>query len=413
MWKALFTLILLTPVVAGQAIPHQVNLNECLERALANHPLAAASQARRLGAQEARRDAGLRPNPTLTIQTENWRLTGSPPFAAGSDLDLFIYGTQMFETAGKATRRVELAESGVELAEAEIKAVRWRIQREVARSFYHALTAQASFEIAGENRANLEQLVGYTALRVREGFSPEADLIRTRLEHQTLLIAEAAAAQELERAKLELLRAMSERRFELDFRLVAPDAGTSSLPPLDQIDREAIEGRPELLALRGKLAQARAAWRLAQAETRPNWELSFGYKRTNNYNTMIANVSVPLPIFNRRQGAVGRAAAEIAAVEQEVAATESYIRAEVATAYRAAVQLTQRIEVMQQQYLRDADESRDIALVAYREGVNDLYKLLDTQRARNEARLLFSRAKYELQWSLAELTLAAGKELSR
>ena len=65
---------------------------------------------------------------------------------------------------------------------------------------------------------------------------------------------------------------------------------------------------------------------------------------------------------------------------------------------------------MQRDFLKQADESRNIALIAYREGAADLYKLLETQRARNEARLLYHRTLQELQSALAELALAAGGE---
>lgn len=415
MFRAIVLILaLLTALSGGLAqslpAPRRIDLNECLERALSKHSLIAAARARVTGAQEMRRYAGLRPNPSLTVQTENWRFTGAPAFTPARDLDLFIYGTQTFETAGKAARRAELAESGVDLAGTEVRAVRWRIQQEVTRSYYRALQAQTALEIVSENRLNLDRLVEYTALRVREGFSAEADLIRARLEQQTIVNAEAAAAQEFERARLELLRVVGEQNFDTDFTVAADEALVASPPPLDLLNREAMERRPDLLALRAKLAQTRAALRLAQAEARPDWDVSFGYKRTGGYNTMIAAVSIPLPIFNRKLGAAGQAAAEVAAIEQELTATENYIRAEIAAAHRAASGLARRIEAMRKDYLPHADDSRAIALVAYREGVNDLYKLLDAQRARNEARLLYFRAKYEFQLALAELSLAAGGE---
>ncbi|MDQ3013236.1 MAG: TolC family protein, partial [Acidobacteriota bacterium] len=314
MFKAIaYIFILLAVPSAGfsqtptGAAPRRLELEECLKQALAKHPLLAASRARVQGAQELRRYAGLRPNPSLTVQTENWRFTGAPSFAPARDLDLFIYGTQTIETARKATRRAEMAESGVGLADAEVQAVRWRIQQEVTRSFYRALQAQVAFEIISENRLNLDRLREYTALRVREGFSAQAELVRARLEQQTLLNAEAVATQEFERARLELLRTMGEQSFDTGFTVAAGNVMVSSLPPLDLINSEAMERRPDLLALRAKLTQARSTLRLTQAETRPDWDVSFGYKRTARYNTMIASVSVPLPIFNRKLGAAGQA----------------------------------------------------------------------------------------------------------
>jgi len=64
---------------------------------------------------------------------------------------------------------------------------------------------------------------------------------------------------------------------------------------------------------------------------------------------------------------------------------------------------------MKQDFLARADSSRDIALTAYREGATDLYKVLQAQRARNEARRLYYRTQLDLQMALAELALAVGR----
>ncbi|HMY76681.1 MAG TPA: hypothetical protein PLQ88_32980, partial [Blastocatellia bacterium] len=78
---------------------------------------------------------------------------------------------------------------------------------------------------------------------------------------------------------------------------------------------------------------------------------------------------------------------------------------------RAVLKLSERLTEMQRDFLKQADRSRDIALIAYREGAADLYKLLETQRARNEARLLYARTQQELLASIAELALTVGGEL--
>ena len=65
---------------------------------------------------------------------------------------------------------------------------------------------------------------------------------------------------------------------------------------------------------------------------------------------------------------------------QELLAEENYVRAEIEAAHRAAQRLEARLTKMQRDFLKQADESRNIALVAYREGAMDLYKLLETHR---------------------------------
>jgi cobalt-zinc-cadmium efflux system outer membrane protein len=394
-----------------QAAARTLTLRECIERALARHPALLAARARIQGARELRRTAGARPNPTLSVQTENWRWAGAPSFDPARELDIFVFGTQTLETGNKAARRREAAEQTLAVTQAEADTARWRIAQEVTRHYFRALYAQTALGILAENRMNLDQLVLYNTVRVREGYAAEGELIRARLEQQHLTSAEAAAAQEAERARLDLLKTMSETEWPPDFRVTDPALVTPLALSLEQLHSEALAKRPELRARRARLEQARAHLRLAQAQARPDWAVSFGYKRTTGYNTLIAGVSVPLPVFNKNLGPIGQAAAEVTAAEQELAAEEHYIRAEVTAFYRAAAQLEQRAAALQKDFLIQADESRNVALAAYREGAADLHKLLEAQRARNEARLLYYRTVYDYQFNLMELHLAMGREI--
>lgn len=390
----------------------KLSLDDCLAQTLAKHPLLEAARARATGADEARRFVGVRPNPSVTLQTENWRAWQQPPFSFGRDFDVFVYGSQRIETAGKAARRTELAERSLTLAETEIEVLRRQLRQEVIRRFWAALQHQMLLEIVAKNRRDLDELVRFNTERLKEGFVSEWEVIRVRLEQQTLLNQEASVGLELDRARLDLLKAIGDTRFDTNFQLVEPNTTGSPLlaAELEQLRAEAISKRPELVSLRAKIESERANLKLQQAIARPDPEISAGYKRTGGFNTAIAYVTVPLPLFNKNRAEIGRASAAITSAELELLAEENYIRAEVEIAHRAARKLAERLSDMRKDFLLRADESRTIALVAYREGAADLYKLLEAQRARNEARLLFHRTELELQLALAELALAAGKE---
>ncbi|MCI0663761.1 MAG: TolC family protein [Acidobacteria bacterium] len=399
----------------SQSMPQQLGLNECLERASSGHPLIAAAQARMQGAEESRKYIGARPNPTFTVQTENWRSWQQPAFSFGRDIDIFLYGTQRLETAGKAVRRRELADQQALVTRSEIDVVRLQLRREVARTYWVALQAQTILEIITENRHDLDKLVQYTDLRVREGYAAESELIRAKLEQQTFIGQEASAALSLERAKLDLLKSMGETRFDTHFRLADSDFSgpQTSAAELEHLRSEALAKRPELSLLRVRIDAERANLRLQQASATPDFEISAGYKRTGGFDTMIGYVTIPLPIFNRNRAEIGRASARVTSAEQELLGEENYVRAEVEAAYRAAKRLEARLKELQRDFLKQADESGNIALVAYREGAADLYKLLETQRARNEARLLYFRTLNEYQQALMELNLAIGREGER
>jgi cobalt-zinc-cadmium efflux system outer membrane protein len=388
-----------------------VTLADCWGRVAEGHPLLAAAQQRVEGAEEVRRYAGLRPNPSLTIQTENWRAWQRPPFVFQTEIELFVYGTQRWETAGKTGLRREVAARGVEAAEGEVDLLRRQVWREVTRRYRVALEAQRMLEIERENRRDLAELVAWTKARFEEGYLAEWELIRVRLEEQTLLQQISKEEQAYDQARLALLQVIAEPSLRLDFRVEEPSpAGGGLALPLDELKRESIAERRELSQLRARLEVERANLRLQQANAQPDLEFSAGYKRTGIFNTLIGYVTVPLPFFQRNQGEIGRAAASLNATEYELIAQTRYIEAEVEASYRAVERLRERQREMEQDLLRRADESREIALTAYREGAADLYKVLEAQRARLEVRRLYQRTRLDLQMELAELALLIGRK---
>ncbi|HQR31374.1 MAG TPA: TolC family protein [Blastocatellia bacterium] len=409
-----FTATLSAVSVLAQTNSEQrkLSLDECVTQALNKHPLLEAAQARITGADEYKRFVGVRPNPSITIQTENWRAWQQPPFTFGTDIDVFVYGSQRIETAGKAARRTELANRQLNQTQTEIDTLKRQLRQEVIRRFWIALQNQTLLSIVHENRNDLDGLVQYNTTRLKEGFISEWELIRVRLEQQTLLNQEASVGLELERAKLDLLKSMGDVRFDTNFQLAEPNVAGSALltTELEQLRTDALAKRPELVSMRAKVESERANLKLQQANARPDLEVSAGYKRTGGFNTALAYITIPLPVFNKNRAEIGRATAAITSAELQLMAEENYIRAEIEIAHRASRKLAERLNEMQKDFLQRADESRNIALVAYREGAADLYKLLEAQRARNEARLLYHRTELELQLALAELALAAGKE---
>ena len=144
---------------------------------------------------------------------------------------------------------------------------------------------------------------------------------------------------------------------------------------------------------------------------------TFGAKRTAGTTSMVAGMSLPLPIFNSNRGEVARANGERDAAALELAARERTASAEVVGAYEAARLLTERATLLAQgtdgrpPLLARADEGRRIALGAYREGAVSLLHVIDAARAWSEARVTFYQALYAQHESVAALLAARGDDL--
>jgi outer membrane protein, heavy metal efflux system len=126
------------------------------------------------------------------------------------------------------------------------------------------------------------------------------------------------------------------------------------------------------------------------------------------WNTMMGSVQMPLPFFNRNQGNVASAVAEIRAAEADTAAVRALVLAELRSAAAEAQNRRRQLTDFFPGVLQQANESSRISQAAYREGGSDLLRLLDTERVRIEAQVMYYRTLAEYRQSLANLDAALG-----
>jgi outer membrane protein, heavy metal efflux system len=386
-----------------------LTLRDAVARALSSHPLLAVETARIASAEGARRQAQLPPNPRLVLQHENARPYFNPPFRYWQDTDTFAYLQQPLETAGKRGFRTEVAQGGVIRAELTRELLSRQIAARVKLAYWLAAGAHRIHALLAQSQKNFGQIIEYHEARVREGAMAEADLIRVRLEGERLAVAANAALLDAERARIHLFREMGQNEFPDAALADSIEDGMQDAAAVLAADAaKALEQRPELKLAKAVVDQTRANLRLQQAITRPNIEAVFGYKRTAGLNTTVGGVQMDLPFFNRNQGNLAGAEADIRVAESNVAATEALIRAEVRAAQAEFEIRRRQVEMSLKPMLDRANQSSQIALAAYREGGADLLRLLDAERVRIETEILYVRTLAEFRQSIAALEAALG-----
>ena len=409
----LLIMLMASVVQAAQGPPaRQLDMERAVEIAMGSHAALQAAAVRVRSTAGLELQAGLRPNPEFSFQTENWRSWGTPDFSASRDLDIFAYVSQPIEARGKRARRLEVSTQERRLAELELKALQWRIRQGVRQAFLRALAAQRQLSIMRESGRNLDQVVEYHQIRVAQGAMAEADLIRVRLERERLAFAESAAAVDADRGRADLLKAMGVTGFGADFELVdasAPQTPGTALT-LQNLLQQARAGRAEILLAEAGVERARAQAGFERAQSRPDLAVIAGYKRTADNNTLLGGVSIPLPFFNRNQGNILLSETEIERVEKLKQALVAEVEADIQAALMAVRRRRAMLGEMEKGMVGRAEESWRISIAAYQEGGADLLRLLDAQRVRNEVQQLLVRTQMEYRLSLAELESAAGVE---
>jgi cobalt-zinc-cadmium efflux system outer membrane protein len=408
--KSFFLIFLYVPcqLFVGSAFGQQVDLSfqNALDQALGGNPQLAAAEGRMDDARGQQRQAGLKPNPRLTVQSEDIRssTTGMPFSFVNSTEDYLLLG-QVIESGGKRERRVDVASSAVQTAELERELTRRQIAGRVALAYWSAASLAHARDLLQEVLRTYQEDVDYGRNRVNEGIMAEADLMRIQLERDRTETEVLTATRDADQGIVNLYRAMGKQEFP-PTHLTDPleKMGSVALPQLEQV----LQTRPELRIARQAVAEAEANIRLQKANARTDPEAFVGYKRNVGYDTLYGAVQIDLPVRNRNQGNIASAQARLRIANANLAIAETQVRADLESAVRAYRSGRALLDILPGTLLR-ATETERLARAAYREGGIDLLRLLDAERNRIQTQMEYNRALTDLHQSIVGLYLAGGQ----
>lgn len=405
-----------TPATAGTPVavslqPDFVSLDSATEQFLRKN-LSVEAARLQVGVAEAERiGARLRPRPGLTASAENLRLSGETPASRLQEFGVTV--EQPIELGNRKALRMEVAERTISVSEARLTQVLKRQLFDLKRTYYESVLSRALLGIEQENRDNFEGLVQFNKARFEEGYIAEGDLLKVRLERIKFDFAVANAELAFRKAKIRLLELIGEPDFERAARVDV--TSRLQMPTVDlnlaQLREAALTNRPEVKVAEAEVALAESTIKLERSRARGDVTPYVGYKRVGVDNTVLAGVTVPLPFGNRNQSGIARAEAEQKVAETSLRFVRNHALAEVEVAFRAYETAREQVRAYETGLLKQADESREIQLAAYQEGVSELITLIEAQKTRTEIRANYYRAIFDYYTSIFQLELATGSDI--
>jgi outer membrane protein, heavy metal efflux system len=397
--------------VADSVLSDFLSLETATEQILRKN-LAVEAARLEIGVAEAERiGAQLRPRPGLTVSADNLKLSGETPANRLQEFGIAV--AQPIELGNRKALRMEVVERTVSVSEARLTEVLRRQLFDLKRSYYESVLARALLGIDQENRDNFEGLVRFNTARFEEGFIAEGDVLKVRLERIRFDFAVANAELAFRKTKIRLLELIGDPEFEraakmdVSSRLNVPAVSLN----LEQLRASAIANRPEVKVAEAEVALAESAIKLERSRAKGEVTPYVGYKRVGVDNTVLAGVTVPLPLGNRNQSGIARAEAEHKVAETSLRLARSRSLAEVEAAFRAYETAREQVRAYEAGLLKQADESRDIQFAAYQEGATELITLIEAQRTRTEVRANYYRAIFDYYTSIFQLELATGADI--
>lgn len=361
-------------VTAAPAIGQPLTEEQALARMRAEHP---HLQALRLGVRELEADTRERrlfANPTVSYTRED----------TGPTTDDFVLVSQELPVRGRSGLLGKAAGQAVTAAEARADASMLEFETRLRHAFTALLLAQERTGALESALAELGSVVDVLREREREGEGSKFDRLRAEREV-------ADIETDLEIAAVERLGAQARLAGFFAPGTAAAGltaAGTLLVDPIrvdpDTLVERALARRADYRALALSEAQWATERRAAERLRYPGAAVNAGLKRTitpaaqDSGYALTATMVVPL--FNRGQAQVARAAAARDRINAERQALRGRIESEVRAAHVAATRYRALVDRYRAASVEPAAELTAIASAAYEEGEYGILELLDAHR---------------------------------
>jgi cobalt-zinc-cadmium efflux system outer membrane protein len=390
-------------LVQGQV---RLTLEDAVRQALTSNPRLAGAQATIDQAEGERAQAGLGPNPRLATQSEDARFWGNQPRNFANTTEDYVFVGQVFESAGKRSRRVDVASSNVRSSGLQLDVLKRELRARVSAAYWNAAGTARLRDLLRQDVQTYEEDVAYVRARTQQGVMAQSDLMRIQVERDRVRARAMAAARDADVAIVELYRAIGRTDYPATDLVDSLEGRKAVVPP--EI-ASVLNARPEARLARERITAAEANVSLQKANAKPDPEVFAGYKRDVGLDTLYGAVQVDLPFRNRNQGNVASSVAQVRIAKADLSYTEAEIRAQVESAERA-YQDDQSMLNSMPATLTSAQETERLARAAYREGGIDLLRLMDAERNRIDVETQYYRTLMDFQQSIVNLEFASGEE---
>jgi outer membrane protein, heavy metal efflux system len=387
----------------------RITLDQAIELALKNNPGLKAGRTIMDQSRAQEVTAGLRPNPTLSWDSQFMPVFHPSLFSTETlnELQQFDMGIgYLIERGKKRQRRLDAARDQTRVTQAQVFDAERTLTFNVAQQFINVLLAKSNLDFATQDLASFRHTVSINEERYKAGDISQGDLLKTKIQ---LLQFETDVTS----ARLAKVQALASLRQLIGYDSVPRDydvIGDLEYAPitvrLDDLEATALRERPDLRAANLGINAARSQLALARANGKQDLNAAFDYSHVSGFSSGTTSFTIPLAFFNRNQGEIARTRFALNQSEFNAKASQETVLTDVKNAYEAVKTDQEVVDLYRSGYLKQAQESRDISEFAYQQGAAALLDFLDAERSYRSTQLAYRQALAAYTLALEQLRQA-------
>jgi len=406
----------------GHAYAEPLTLDTALKLAEQYAPTLRANSAQIEGAENMVSASGILPNPKLFVGLDNYPVSGDAAWSVTQEgMTMQKIGImQDFPNRAKRLAEIELAKAELGSANAQTEILRIELRQKVASVWLKRFYLERKLALYDDLLSENGLLSQITQTQVTSGRTMVTNAISPKLDKTVLLDQKDDLLRDLNKAKLELHRLISE-----DSSRTTEIESLPSQEPVINFDTSRLyhhlHQHPELKAFQAERQTAEAKLKQAQALQKSDWSIEFAYQhRAPEFGDMIGvQLTTELPVFSKKRSS---------SLVQAILAEQNRITVDQEIKYREHLTmldeglsdlkaLDQQIQRTVQSTLPLTKQKVNLQLASYQAGKANLSDVIETRQALLNQRLRLidlqqqqAIIKAQLYFSFVEPTLNHAEE---
>ncbi|OCX52158.1 hypothetical protein BEL04_11745 [Mucilaginibacter sp. PPCGB 2223] len=323
---------------------------------------------------------------------------------------VYVQLSQVFTTAGKRGKQVQVAKDNVKVQEAEFNDLMRNLRYNLQLDFSQLATLIDQNKVYQNEIESATNLVNAIQKSYDAGNTSMRDLIRLKallFGLQNDMLENSKQINDLQTELKTLIQAKETTFIAPQINTVPNKNATLDIAALIE---QAKTNRPDYLSNQAQLVSAQHNLDLQKAMAVPDVTIGASYDKNSSYaqNYYGLQIGLPLPFFNRNQGNIKSAKYSMMSQENTVKDNEAHLKNDVVAAINEYKLNQQLFSTQQQQFNDQYDTLFKNMMKSFKERQISLVEFIDFFDSYKDTKLQMFQQQYNLQKAVADLDFAVG-----
>lgn len=321
--------------------------------------------------------------------------------------------SQLFTTAGKRNKAIQLAKIGAEQAKYQFFDLLRTLKFTLRSDFYTIYFREQSAKVYNDEISSLQKALGVFKQQYATGNVAENEVLRIQSQLYTLQAEYNDLQTSIDTVQGEfrlLIKAAPQTYVEPQGNNIMQRGDTVEHIPYQRLLDSAYANRYDLKLAKANIDYSSMNLKLQKADAIPDISLSLNYDKYGSYGTNFlgAGIEFNLPFFNRNQGNIKQARIAVDQSKVLMQSEQDQVESDIATAYKSALRLEQLYNSFDPQFKQDFTHLIHEVFKNYEKRNISLLEFLDFYDSYKTNTLQLNQMELDRITSLEQLNFVTG-----